>query len=150
MSVTVKDNTAAVLKGIDAAVDRALFSIGEQAERYAKTELSKPKSRKNGAARPNVVTGLLRNSITFAVSGKKPRLQSYVADNGGKTGAYSGAAPDEGDRAVYVGTNVEYAVYVELGTIKSKAYPFLKPAATEHAAVYKRILKDELKNSKGV
>ena len=48
------------------------------------------------------------------------------------------------DKSAYVGTNVEYAPYVELGTSRAKAQPFIKPAATEHSDVYKRIVQDEL------
>ena len=39
--------------------------------------------------------------------------------------------------AAYVGTNTEYAPYVELGTVKMHAQPVLRPAATEHAAQYR-------------
>lgn len=66
-----------------------------------------------------VDTGNLRNSITHAV--------------------------EMDEKAAYIGTNVEYAPYVELGTSRAKAQPFLKPAATEHGTVYKRIIEDELK-----
>ena len=48
------------------------------------------------------------------------------------------------EKAVYIGTNVEYAAYVELGTTRTKAKPYLKPAVTEHSAVYKRILEEEM------
>lgn len=65
-----------------------------------------------------VDTGNLRNSITNEV------IQS--------------------EKAVYIGTNVEYAAYVELGTTKTKAKPYLKPAATEHSTVYKRIIEEEM------
>ena len=65
-----------------------------------------------------VDTGNLRNSITNAVD----------------------------DKSAYVGTNVEYAAFVELGTSRAKAQPFLKPAATEHSDVYRRIVESELKN----
>lgn len=50
------------------------------------------------------------------------------------------------EKAAYIGTNVEYAPYVELGTRKSRAQPFLEPAATQHSDTYKRILEDEMKN----
>lgn len=51
---------------------------------------------------------------------------------------------DAGDNAVYVGTNVEYAPYVELGTSRQKAQPFLRPAASEHGAQYRQVLKKAL------
>lgn len=74
------------------------------------------------------------------------------------------------DDAAYIGTNVEYAAYVELGTGKyypggrktpwvykddkgnwhmthgQRARPFLKPAAANHAKTYKNIVEDEMKN----
>ena len=46
--------------------------------------------------------------------------------------------------AVYIGTNVEYAPYVEMGTSRSRAQPYLKPAAQDHADEYRRIFKNEL------
>lgn len=44
---------------------------------------------------------------------------------------------EEAEQAAYIGTNVEYAAYVELGTSKTRAQPFLRPAVTDHAAEYK-------------
>lgn len=49
--------------------------------------------------------------------------------------------------SAYIGTNVEYAPYVEFGTRRQKAQPYLKPAVTEHAKEYKAIVEQELKNS---
>lgn len=46
--------------------------------------------------------------------------------------------------AVYIGTNVEYAPHVELGTSRQKAQPFLRPAASEHGAQYRQVLKKTL------
>lgn len=68
-----------------------------------------------------VDTGNLRNSITNKI--------------------------EMGEKSAYIGTNVEYAPYVELGTRKMAAQPFLTPAATEHSGVYKRIIEDEMKNA---
>ena len=68
-----------------------------------------------------VDTGNLRNSITHTV--------------------------DDGEPAAYIGTNVEYAPYVCLGTIHMKAQPFLKPAVAANANIYRKIIEDELKNS---
>ena len=67
-----------------------------------------------------VDTGNLRNSITHEV--------------------------DDGEPAVYIGTNVEYAPYVCLGTIHMNAQPFLKPAVADHAKEYRKIIENELKN----
>lgn len=54
---------------------------------------------------------------------------------------------DTGDNAVYIGTNVKYAPYVELGTSRQKAQPFLRPAASEHGAQYRQVLKKALGGS---
>ena len=91
-----------------------------------------------------VDTGNLRNSITHQV--------------------------DDGESAVYIGTNMEYAPYVELGTGKyaeggrptpwvyrddngnyhwtagNPAQPFLAPAVKDHAQTYRNIIEDEMKN----
>ncbi len=66
-----------------------------------------------------VDTGRLRNSITHIV--------------------------DEGTRHVIIGTNVEYAPYVELGTRRQKPQPFLKPAANDHYSTYKGIFLKHLR-----
>lgn len=49
------------------------------------------------------------------------------------------------DNAAYIGTNVEYAAYVELGTSKMKPRPYLRPAAANHADEYKQIVKAALR-----
>lgn len=76
------------------------------------------------------------------------------------------------DNAAYVGTNNEYAAYVELGTGKyaesggrptpwvyqdskgkwhhthgQRAQPYLKPAVADHKQTYQNIIKDELENA---
>ncbi len=91
-----------------------------------------------------VDTGNLRNSITHLV--------------------------DPGEPAAYVGSNSEYAAYVELGTGKhypggrqepwvyqdakgnwhltngQRAQPYLKPAVADNVGTYRKIIEDELKN----
>lgn len=91
-----------------------------------------------------VDTGNLRNSITHKV--------------------------DDSEMAVYIGTNNEYAAYVELGTGKyypggrqepwvyqdakgkwhmthgQRARPYLKPAVSDHGSKYRKIVEDEMKD----
>lgn len=62
-----------------------------------------------------VDTGRLRNSITHTID-----------DNG---------------KSVIIGTNVEYAKYVHMGTHTQKAQPFLTDAINQNADRYRRILK---------
>ena len=51
------------------------------------------------------------------------------------------------DEAAYIGTNVDYAVYVEMGTVNTPAQPYLKPAAADHMEKYRSILKSELQGN---
>ena len=53
---------------------------------------------------------------------------------------------DYAAKKVYIGTNVEYAPYVEMGTSKQTAQPYLRPAAQEHGSTYKAILKSHLQS----
>lgn len=95
--------------------------------------------------RCHVDTGNLRNSITHTVS--------------------------DSEKAAYIGTNNEYAVYVECGTgiyypggrptpwayqdakgewhwtAGSRAQPYIKPAVADHGQTYRNIIEDEMKNS---
>ena len=48
------------------------------------------------------------------------------------------------DNAAYIGTNVEYAPYIELGTSRMKARPYLRPAAQDHTDEYKQMVKTAL------
>ena len=66
-----------------------------------------------------VDTGRLRNSISHAVE----------------------------DKAAYIGTNVEYAPYVELGARGRDGKHMLQRAATEHTDEYKQLMEDSMKNA---
>lgn len=53
-------------------------------------------------------------------------------DTGALRGSMKYETSDEGDTIMaVVGTDKEYATYVELGTYKMKAQPYLKPAAIQ-------------------
>ena len=51
------------------------------------------------------------------------------------------------DEAAYIGTNVEYGPYVELGSPTIKAHHMLQKAAAEHTDEYKRLMEDSMKNA---
>ena len=51
------------------------------------------------------------------------------------------------DEAAYIGTNVEYAPYVELGARGRKGVHMLQRAATEHTDEYRRLMEDSMKNA---
>lgn len=44
------------------------------------------------------------------------------------------------DKSEYIGTNVEYGPYVELGTSRTKAQPYLRPAVQDHINEYARMI----------
>ena len=70
-------------------------------------------------------------------------IKKCPVDTGHLRGSITHEVDFDGD-AVYIGTNVEYAPYVELGTSRQKAQPFLRPAASEHGAQYRQVLKKAL------
>ena len=51
------------------------------------------------------------------------------------------------DEAAYIGTNVEYAPYVELGARGRPGVHMLQRAASEHGSEYKQIMEDAMKNA---
>ena len=124
----------------DEAVEKALIEIGELLEGEAKDEISRPKAHADGSIRPNVDTGRLRGSITYATKtshsdGEEPAEPSDYA--------LLGSVPKG---TVVVGTNVEYAAFVEMGTSRSKPYPYLKPSIQNNRETIKKILEDNLKS----
>ena len=64
-------------------------------------------------------------------------------DTGRLRNSISHAQYDEKTEAV--GTNVEYAPYVELGTRRMSAQPYLRPGVENHAEEYKAIAEYYLK-----
>ena len=51
------------------------------------------------------------------------------------------------DEAAYIGTNVEYAPYVELGARGRPGVHMLQRAAAEHADEYKQLMEDSMRNA---
>ena len=65
-------------------------------------------------------------------------------DTGRLRNSISHAADDE---AAYIGTNVEYAPYVELGARGRAGVHMLQRSAAEHTDEYKRLMEDSMKNA---
>lgn len=153
------DNSGSVLQALDGNIDRTLEMLGLQAAGYAILNLENEPRR--------VDTGLLRNSIAYAIAGQAPEVvkegqksgQEYQSNSKDKnkkpipitTGKYEGVmAKSENEHSVYVGSNVEYAEYVEYGvTFASgkvmEANHFLKKAVNDHKDEYKRMIEQGLK-----
>ena len=139
MNYTYKDNTKEVLSALERAKVRGLTAIGMSAEGHAKKKITQAKA---------VDTGRLRNSITFAVSGESANISSYSGDHGEEGGTYSGTAPNDKDKSVYIGTGVEYAIGIETGSHrKAGGVHFLQDAAANHTDEYKRLMEDSMKNA---
>lgn len=140
-NIEYRDNTNKILELFKSAKTRGLEAIGLAAEGQAKKEIKYQEA---------IDTGRLRNSITYALAGKEAHIKTYKASKGGKgrkTYHYDGVAEGEKGSAVYIGTNVEYAPYVELGTVNMDPRPFLRPAAEENADKYKKLMEDSMKNA---
>ena len=137
------DHTDEVKKVIHDATLLALDAAGMQASSLAKMELQKSPMR--------VDTGLLRNSITHAVSGKPAAIGSYSADTPKKgrenSGSYAGSAPAPSTPQqpfVLVGTNVEYALYVHEGTRNMAPNRFVANALRNNTGELEKIIKTVL------
>jgi hypothetical protein len=140
--VEFRDNTDEVLEALAKAKHRGLEAIGMTAERHAKKKCP-------------VDTGRLRNSITYAISGYSTHVKSYRRANvvGGATKKqkryeYSGEIMEgKKDEAIYIGSNVEYAPFVELGFKGRPPVHFLQDAASNHGEEYKRLMEESMKNA---
>lgn len=130
----VESNMGEHNQNLKKAIERALRLVGGQGERVAKELITEM-----GA----VDTGLLRNSITFAIGGEPVNSPEYSSDSGEVTGVYEGDAPQDhgGDHSVYIGTNVYYAPYIEFGTYKMEARPFLSQSIQANKKEMERLFK---------
>lgn len=134
-----EDNTGKVISELVSSKFNAMTAIGIKAEKYAKALC--PVGTPESTGKKGYRGGTLRNSITNV--------------------------PTEED--ITLGTNVEYAPYVELGTgpyfeappeweqfdapkgsgVGSgyvRPRPYIKPAISDHLSEYKGIIESELKS----
>lgn len=113
--VTFTSHEEEVVKAVTEAMARALEICGGKAETYAK-ELA-PVGTPESTGIPGYHGGTLRNSITHEQWDEKTEV---------------------------IGSTVKYAPYVELGTYKMNARPFLRPAAENHMQEYSQVIEREL------
>ena len=141
------DNIEQAKQEIQQRARKALTAVGIQVSSLARTEIQKSPSR--------IDTGLLRNSITYALDGEGTAIGSYSADKAsrysGKTPpseSYSGTTPKEpeGRQAVYVGTGVKYAIYVHEGTDRMAPNRFLKNAVENNQGEIRGIIQKTLQS----
>ena len=93
----------------------------------------------------NIKAALLRGLETYGLIAEGYAKKLAPVDTGNLRNSITHDV-DDGEPASYIGTNVEYAPYQELGTIQMKAQPFLKPAVNDHKDEYRKIIENELKN----
>jgi HK97 gp10 family phage protein len=143
--VRIDDHSDEYLNDVASSLDKALEAVGIHLSGEAQEELDNSPRR--------IDTGLLRNSITYAMDGEAPEKTSYSADNesqygkkGKPSGSYSGSAPKEGKnaRSVMIGTNVEYAIYVHEGTRDMSPNRFLKNALERNQDQITQYIKDAM------
>ena len=85
-----------------------------------------------------------RGLVAIGLTAERHAKNITPVDTGRLRNSISHAATED---AAYIGTNVEYAPYVELGTSLNKAHHMLKRAASEHSDEYKKLLEDSMKNA---
>ena len=131
VSIEMKDNSREVLEALAIQIQVGMKSIGQEAERYAKGNCP-------------VDSGRLRNSITWTTTGEQGQANTSPGEPAQAKDYHVKAKPELG--TVYIGTNVDYAPYVEYRSVKhlsGKAH-FLRDAATAHEEHYKELLRSAL------
>ena len=97
------------------------------------------------------VLGALDSALTAGLVKIGAAAQGYAKDNTPvRTGTLRdsiGVEVKKDEKAAYIGTNVEYAPYIELGAQGRKGLHFLQKAATQHGDEYKRLMEDSMKNA---
>lgn len=137
-NTTVKDvkltsNVDAVLKATDEAIEKALITIGIEAQ-------------SNVSTRAAVVTGRLAASINYATRTQKgSQNRSYLRQGNKAKESDSSPRGTPDKHTVVVGTNVEYAKIREYGPGRSPHY--IRRGLQENANQYKNILIEELKGN---
>lgn len=108
---------------LDKAIERGLVAVGIKISGDAIT-------------RAPVDTGRLKGSLSYATRGER---------SGNQDGVSQPSSPYQ----VWIGSNVGYAPYVEYGTAKSKAQPYLRPALDRNRKNASKLLMREIMREYG-
>ena len=136
--INFTDNSQLFIDELNRRMPIILEAVGIEAAGNAMTEINNlvydtPES-------PTYVrTGRLKNSIAWATS--KRHASVGVPDRPEDSTPHT--TPEE--NSVYIGTNVEYAPYVEFGTYRMPSRPFLRNAIEKYKDDYKKIMEEGLK-----
>ena len=123
ISIKFENNKKKVLEEFDKAVEQALYAIGTQAVKGVVEYMSIP----DFTGRDIVDTGRLMASISFITPDKQSGfVNGMVAESEGDD-IIKGRSDD---MTVIVGTNVNYAEWVNNGTTKQPARHFLENGIT--------------------
>ena len=117
IEISLTDNSDLIKDALEDQLEQALTAVGITAESNAKKEITRA-VYDTPESKTYVRTGRLRNSLTHSVA--------------------------MNEKAVYIGSAVGYAAYVELGTSRMKARPYLRPAVTNYTDEYKNLVKQAL------
>lgn len=144
MSAEVKmtDNTDELLKELEFLEEKALVTVGGEAEGDAKIEIESSPRR--------VDTGRLRNSITWATRTEHSEVDTNLEKPNDDASAEDGVNSSQaGEREVVIGTNVEYAAKVHEGDAKEGLDPnrFLRNAIERNTEKYRGIIDDTLRGA---
>jgi len=113
-SLTKKDNPELVDDQLKKATAQALMLMGTNAVRYVTEYMSRP----DFTGRDIVDTGRLRGSISFSTAIFQSGLNAQATADSLATDALVGTPSTA--NTVIVGTNVDYAIDVELGSMSDK------------------------------
>lgn len=140
--VKITDNTDELLKELEFLEEKALVTVGGEAEGDAKIEIESHPRR--------VDTGRLRNSITWATRTEHSEVDTNLEKPNEDASAEDGVNSSQaGEKEVVIGTNVEYAAKVHEGDAKEGLDPnrFLRNAIERNTEKYRGIIDDTLRGA---
>lgn len=142
LELKVTDYSDEVLKELANTIPKAMYAAGLTARKNIVNYMSTP----DFTGRDIVDTGRLRASISFiteeAESGLGVPLSKHKDNPSKASDRLRGRA---GPGEVIIGSNVEYAAYVNSGTTKQPARKFMEHGIQDHAEELKKVVEDVLK-----